>query len=112
MRQEIVDRQERRERPGWRPARSDRTVGASSGGAGRSARERSPASMARRRRKHRAVAARPGAPIASRASAGELITDLRGLEALAGEWDALAVAASKPAAAPAWALAWSRHVAP
>jgi CelD/BcsL family acetyltransferase involved in cellulose biosynthesis len=42
---------------------------------------------------------------------GELITDMAGMEALTDEWDALAVAASNPVAAPAWILAWWRHVA-
>lgn len=41
----------------------------------------------------------------------ELITDVAGLQALAPEWDELAVAASNPVAAPAWALSWWRHVA-
>ncbi len=44
-------------------------------------------------------------------SDGELITDLPALEALAPEWDALAVAASNAVAAPAWILSWWRHVA-
>ncbi|HLL92108.1 MAG TPA: GNAT family N-acetyltransferase [Solirubrobacteraceae bacterium] len=44
-------------------------------------------------------------------SDGELITDAAGLQQLAREWDALAVAASNPVAAPAWILAWLRHVA-
>ena len=42
----------------------------------------------------------------------ETIVDLAEAECLAPEWDALAVAASKPFAAPAWVLAWWRHVAP
>ncbi|HTC72452.1 MAG TPA: GNAT family N-acetyltransferase, partial [Solirubrobacteraceae bacterium] len=41
----------------------------------------------------------------------ELITDVAGLRALAPEWDRLAVAASNPVSAPAWALSWWRHVA-
>lgn len=44
-------------------------------------------------------------------SGAELISDLRAAEALAPEWDELAVAASNPVAAPAWVLAWWRHVA-
>ncbi len=44
-------------------------------------------------------------------SDGELITDLAELEALAPEWDALALAASNPVAAPAWILSWWHHVA-
>lgn len=42
----------------------------------------------------------------------ELVTDLAGAQALAPEWERLAVAASKPVAAAAWVLAWWRHVAP
>jgi CelD/BcsL family acetyltransferase involved in cellulose biosynthesis len=66
-----------------------------------------------------ATAARrpPSTPRAlERARAGayetQLIVDVAEAEALAPEWDALAVAASKPFAAPAWVLAWWRHVAP
>jgi CelD/BcsL family acetyltransferase involved in cellulose biosynthesis len=44
-------------------------------------------------------------------SDGTLITDIGELEALAPEWDALAVAASNPVAAPSWVLPWWRHVA-
>jgi CelD/BcsL family acetyltransferase involved in cellulose biosynthesis len=44
-------------------------------------------------------------------SGAELISDLAAAEALAVEWDELAVAASNPVAAPAWVLAWWRHVA-
>lgn len=42
----------------------------------------------------------------------QLIVDLPGLEAIAPEWDALAVACGEPCSAPAWMLAWWRHVAP
>jgi CelD/BcsL family acetyltransferase involved in cellulose biosynthesis len=42
----------------------------------------------------------------------ELVTDLDRLAALAPEWDALAVACALPQMAPAWVLAWWRHVAP
>jgi CelD/BcsL family acetyltransferase involved in cellulose biosynthesis len=42
----------------------------------------------------------------------ELIVELAGLEALAAEWDALAVANGEPTAAPAWMLAWWRQLAP
>jgi CelD/BcsL family acetyltransferase involved in cellulose biosynthesis len=42
----------------------------------------------------------------------QVIVDVAEAESLAPEWDALAVAASKPFAAPAWVLAWWRHVAP
>lgn len=41
----------------------------------------------------------------------ELITDVADLQALAPEWDELAVAASNPVSAPGWALSWWRHVA-
>ena len=44
--------------------------------------------------------------------ATEVITDAAGLEQLREEWDALVVAAGLPMAAPAWALAWLRHLAP
>jgi CelD/BcsL family acetyltransferase involved in cellulose biosynthesis len=44
------------------------------------------------------------------ALSGALIEDTDGLEALRGEWDALAVAAARPYCAPAWMLAWWRHV--
>ncbi len=44
-------------------------------------------------------------------SDAELITDVAALQALAPEWDALAVAASNPVSAPAWILSWWRHVA-
>jgi len=42
----------------------------------------------------------------------ELITDLAALEALAPEWDEVAVAAALPQMSPAWVLAWWRHLAP
>ena len=45
-------------------------------------------------------------------SGAELISDLAVAEALAPEWDELAVAGSNPVAGPAWVLAWWRHVAP
>jgi CelD/BcsL family acetyltransferase involved in cellulose biosynthesis len=44
--------------------------------------------------------------------ATEVITDAKGLDELREEWDALVVAAATPMAAPAWALAWLRHLAP
>jgi CelD/BcsL family acetyltransferase involved in cellulose biosynthesis len=44
------------------------------------------------------------------ALSGALIEDTDGLEAVRGEWDALAVAAARPYCAPAWMLAWWRHV--
>jgi CelD/BcsL family acetyltransferase involved in cellulose biosynthesis len=43
---------------------------------------------------------------------GSLIEDPAELEPLEGEWDDLAVAAGAPFGAPAWALAWWRHLAP
>jgi CelD/BcsL family acetyltransferase involved in cellulose biosynthesis len=42
----------------------------------------------------------------------ELIVDEAGVERIAAEWDALAVANAEPSCAPAWMLAWWRHVAP
>ena len=41
----------------------------------------------------------------------ELITARDALEPLAAEWDALAAASDRPQMAPAWVLAWWRHVA-
>ncbi|MCW3031922.1 MAG: glycosyl transferase group 1 [Solirubrobacterales bacterium] len=41
----------------------------------------------------------------------ELVTDLPRAGEIAQEWEALAVAASKPVASAAWVLAWWRHVA-
>ena len=43
---------------------------------------------------------------------GEMIADEGALARLAPEWDALAVARRRPFCAPAWMLAWWRHVAP
>ncbi len=64
----------------------------------------------------RASTPAPPAPTGDRARGGtretQLIVELAEAESLAPEWDALAVAASKPFAAPAWVLAWWRHVAP
>jgi CelD/BcsL family acetyltransferase involved in cellulose biosynthesis len=58
----------------------------------------------------------PPVPTGDRVRGGtretQVIVDIAAAEALAPEWDALAVAASKPFAAPAWVLAWWRHVAP
>lgn len=42
----------------------------------------------------------------------ELITDLRSLEALQSDWDALAVACALPLMAPGWVMPWWRHLAP
>jgi CelD/BcsL family acetyltransferase involved in cellulose biosynthesis len=44
------------------------------------------------------------------ALSGALIEDTDGLEALRADWDALAVGAGRPYCAPAWMLAWWRHV--
>ena len=46
-----------------------------------------------------------------RALDAELITDLADAQAIATEWDALAVAASSPVATPAWVLSWWCQVA-
>lgn len=40
-----------------------------------------------------------------------VIEDLAAARAIAGDWDALAVAAGRPYCAPAWMLAWFEHVA-
>lgn len=40
-----------------------------------------------------------------------MVTELAAAERLAGEWDELAVRASRAAGAPGWVLAWWRHVA-
>jgi CelD/BcsL family acetyltransferase involved in cellulose biosynthesis len=42
----------------------------------------------------------------------ELVCDVDRAEALAPEWDALAVACGAPTSCPAWMLAWWRHLAP
>jgi|SRR5829696_5059349 len=42
----------------------------------------------------------------------ELIVDADGLEALAPEWDALAVVNRQPMTSPAWMLGWLRHLSP
>jgi CelD/BcsL family acetyltransferase involved in cellulose biosynthesis len=42
----------------------------------------------------------------------EVITEAVDLERISEQWDALVVAAGSPMAAPAWALAWLRHIAP
>jgi CelD/BcsL family acetyltransferase involved in cellulose biosynthesis len=42
----------------------------------------------------------------------ELLSDLAALEALAPEWDELAITSSNPVAAPSWVLAWWKHAAP
>jgi CelD/BcsL family acetyltransferase involved in cellulose biosynthesis len=42
----------------------------------------------------------------------QLICNLEHLQALAPEWDELAVANAMPAMSPAWILAWFRHLAP
>lgn len=43
---------------------------------------------------------------------GEVIDGLESIEPLRESWDALAVACSRPYAAPAWQLGWWRHAAP
>lgn len=48
----------------------------------------------------------PGEP------SGSLIEDLSQLDSLTAAWDALAVGARSPFGAPAWGLAWWRHLAP
>lgn len=42
----------------------------------------------------------------------ELVSELAAMEALAPEWDALAIASNNPVAAPSWVLAWWKHAAP
>jgi CelD/BcsL family acetyltransferase involved in cellulose biosynthesis len=42
----------------------------------------------------------------------ELISELAAIEALAPEWDGLAIASNNPVAAPSWVLAWWKHAAP
>jgi CelD/BcsL family acetyltransferase involved in cellulose biosynthesis len=42
----------------------------------------------------------------------ELLVDASSVGAIAEEWDELAVANAMPSAAPAWVMAWWRHVAP
>ncbi|MHB1469468.1 MAG: GNAT family N-acetyltransferase [Solirubrobacteraceae bacterium] len=56
--------------------------------------------------------ARQAARRTTRILDSELIVDFTRLEALAPEWEALAVAAGLPQTAPAWVLAWWRHLAP
>jgi len=46
------------------------------------------------------------------ASGAQLICDVGHAEALAPEWDALAVGCGAPTSCPAWMLAWWRHLAP
>lgn len=43
---------------------------------------------------------------------GRMVTEVAALEALAVPWDALAVDAGRPLAAPGWLLAWWRAMAP
>jgi CelD/BcsL family acetyltransferase involved in cellulose biosynthesis len=45
-------------------------------------------------------------------SEAELVVEPEALEAIAPEWDALAVASDMPMASPAWMLGWWRHAAP
>ena len=42
----------------------------------------------------------------------KFIVELKALEQLSAEWDALAVASGLPFMAPGWALPWWRHIAP
>jgi len=42
----------------------------------------------------------------------EVLEELPALEAIAAEWDALAVASARPLSAPGWLLAWWRALAP
>lgn len=42
----------------------------------------------------------------------EILSDAEDAAEIAGEWDGLAVAASRPYCAPSWMLSWWRHVAP
>jgi len=42
----------------------------------------------------------------------ELVVDLARAEAVAEDWDALAVACGMPMSSPAWMLGWWRHLAP
>ena len=104
-----IEKSVRRLRPS--PGRPDRPRRAAASATQRAAREQTVAIVDRASDAPDPAAARAGAAIAAQRSAGELITDLRDLEALAAEWDALAVNASKPAMAPGWALAWLRHIA-
>jgi len=50
--------------------------------------------------------------VADAATGAELVCDVDDAEALAPEWDALAVGCSAPTSCPAWMLAWWRHLAP
>ena len=43
---------------------------------------------------------------------GRMVVDRAGLAALAGQWDALAVATGAPTCAPAWMLGWYRLLCP
>jgi CelD/BcsL family acetyltransferase involved in cellulose biosynthesis len=42
----------------------------------------------------------------------EILSDVDALDAIADEWDALAVELGRPLAAPAWQIAWWRNAAP
>jgi CelD/BcsL family acetyltransferase involved in cellulose biosynthesis len=42
----------------------------------------------------------------------ETLTEVEAAREIAAEWDALAVASSRPYCAPAWMLSWFRHLAP
>lgn len=46
------------------------------------------------------------------ATEAEILSDVENARGIAEEWDALAVAASRPYCTPAWMLSWIQHVAP
>lgn len=50
--------------------------------------------------------------VADDVTGAELVCDVGRAEALAPEWDALAVGCGAPTSCPAWMLAWWRHLAP
>ena len=53
-----------------------------------------------------------GGRVADGVTGAELVCDVGRAEALAPEWDALAVGCGAPTSCPAWMLAWWRHLAP
>ena len=53
-----------------------------------------------------------GTRVANDVTGAELVCDVARAEALAPEWDALAVGCGAPTSCPAWMLAWWRHLAP
>ncbi|MGZ6564696.1 MAG: GNAT family N-acetyltransferase [Solirubrobacteraceae bacterium] len=58
------------------------------------------------------VAVTVGERVADGVTGAELVCDVGRAEALASEWDALAVGCGAPTSCPAWMLAWWRHLAP